>query len=342
MMGKGFLRRTAAALAASLLLLAPPAGAAGPPEPPSCSGRDLLAEMRASAPEAYARVAAGASRTANGEAMLWRISRPGVRPSHLLGTIHVSDRRIVELPPGVRRVLAEAEHLAVEVADLSPQAFGAAIARLRDKVVFADGRSLAKLLTPEEHAAAQLAATNSGLPEALFAVARPWLVTMMLALSDCERTRLRSGKQPLDLALAAAARERAIPVTGLETLEDQLGAMAAVPEADQLTVLRASLKLNTRSDDALETILRRYLAREIAWVWPLQMELWRQAGFDPDAFASFQRELVTVRNARMRDAARPLLEKGNALIAVGALHIVGQDGLVALLRAAGFDVVPVE
>ncbi|MDX2156599.1 MAG: TraB/GumN family protein [Hyphomicrobiaceae bacterium] len=89
-------------------------------------------------------------------------------------------------------------------------------------------------------------------------------------------------------------------------------------------------------------MLRRYLAREIAKVWPLQMEMWRQAGFDTAAFASFRRELLTVRNARMRDAALPVLAEGGAFIAVGALHLVGEDGLVALLRAAGFEVTPAE
>ena len=89
----------------------------------------------------------------------------------------------------------------------------------------------------------------------------------------------------------------------------------------------------------LETMLQRYLAREIGKVWALQAEIWRRAGFDPAAFATFHRELITVRNIRMRDAALPILAKGHAFIAVGALHLVSRDGLVALLRDAGFEVV---
>ncbi len=44
----------------------------------------------------------------------------------------------------------------------------------------------------------------------------------------------------------------------------------------------------------------------------------------------------------MRDAALPLLEKGGAFIAIGALHLPGSDGLVALLRKAGFDISALE
>lgn len=246
------------------------------------------------------------------------------------------------MPPAVVKALDASKQLVLEVSDLSPVALGRAMAKVQDKLVFRDGRSLRSLLSAEELPVAEWASTKAGLPSEMFSVARPWVVTMLLALSDCERRRSGAGKLPLDLNLARIAKERAIPVLGLETLEDQLGAMAAVPEADQLTILRASLKLVAQTDDMLETMLRRYLAREIAKVWALQSEMWRRAGFDPAAFASFHRELIAVRNIRMRDAAVPLLAKGHAFVAVGALHLVGRDGLVALLRDAGFEVVAAE
>ena len=138
------------------------------------------------------------------------------------------------------------------------------------------------------------------------------------------------------------ARARAVEVAGLETIEDQLRAMAAVPLGEQVTILKAGLKLDSIGNDAVETILTRYRQREIGLVWPIQRELWRRAGFDPAAFETFRNELVVKRNLRMREAAEPLLQAGGAFIAVGALHLIGADGLVALLRGAGYDVSPVE
>jgi uncharacterized protein YbaP (TraB family) len=44
----------------------------------------------------------------------------------------------------------------------------------------------------------------------------------------------------------------------------------------------------------------------------------------------------------MRDSARPLLDKGNAFIAVGGYHLFGENGLVELLRKAGYKVTPVK
>ncbi len=307
-----------------------------------CAGRDLLTELGQRDREAVDRIEKAAARTANGEALLWRISGKGIRPSHLFGTIHLSDERVRRLTPATSAALAGAERLVLEVADLSPAALGGAMGRLSDQVVFADGRSLAKMLSAEEFAAAKTAALRAGLPEPVLSIAKPWLVSMLLAVSDCERGRTGAGIRPLDLELEHLAKSRGLPVSGLESLEDQLRAMAAVPEADQLIHLRASLKLHARAEDAVETIVRRYLARETAKVWPLQQEIWRAAGFDPVHFTSFQRELVSVRNRRMRDGVLPVLREGAAFVAVGALHLIGEDGLVALLRKAGYSVTAIE
>jgi hypothetical protein len=317
-------------------------GAAARAEPPRCSGADMLAELKTESPQAHARVLAKAGQVLNARHIFWRIEREGLPPSHLFGTVHLTDDRVNALSPKVLLAMDQARRVALEIADLSPQGLAGAMARVQPLLVFADGRSLEKLLTPQEFAAARGAVAKAGMPAAVLSALRPWVVTMTLSLSECERRRAQSGLQPLDLRLAEGARQRHIPVVGLETIEDQLRAMAAVPEADQLVILKASLKLLGRADDLMETIVRLYLGRELGFVWPLQIELWRQTGFPADAFASFERELVTVRNRRMRDAALPLLAEGGSFIAVGALHLPGEHGLVELIRAAGFKVTGVE
>jgi uncharacterized protein YbaP (TraB family) len=80
----------------------------------------------------------------------------------------------------------------------------------------------------------------------------------------------------------------------------------------------------------------------MAKVLPLQGEMIRALGADPSGFASFHHALLTLRNPRMRDAALPILAEGDAFIAVGALHLIGDDGLVSLLRRAGYELTPIE
>lgn len=329
-----------AALMASVL--AGPVYAQSTPTPPSCGGKDLLAVARDKQPDTWNRVNAEAAKTLNGRGIFWRIEVPGKPDSHLLGTVHLTDVRVNALPPAMMAALDASKAIALEVADLSPESLSAAIANVQHLLAFTDGRSLGQLLQGDEQSIARKALEKAGMPGAALEALKPWVVTMTLALTECERLRTMHGLQPLDVRLGARGRERGIPVVGLETLEDQLNALAAVPDGDQLTVLRASLKLYEQSDDMLETMVRRYLDRNIGSVWPLQEEMWRSAGFQATAFESFRRELVTKRNLRMRDAALPLLKDGGAFIAVGALHLPGKDGLVELLKDAGLKVVPGE
>ena len=216
------------------------------------------------------------------------------------------------------------------------------MARLRHLLVYEDGSTLGGLLQPEERAVAGEALQKAGFPTAAHDKLKPWFVTLMLALSECERARAVAGKQALDLQIGGQARARGVPVVGLETIDDQLGAMAAIPEADQLTMLKATLKSYSRNGDLIETMLQRYLAREMSKMLPLQAEMIRAVGLDPAGFKGFQHALLTVRNPRMRDAALPILAKGRAFIAVGALHLIGEDGLVKLFRDAGYEIAPVE
>jgi hypothetical protein len=209
-------------------------------------------------------------------------------------------------------------------------------------VLFADGRRLDTLLTKAEFATLQAAIGKMGMPAEVSSLFRPWVVYMMLAVPECEQRKVQDGHLVLDMKLAAAAKARKLPVVGLETIESQLQAMAAVPEDQQLEMLRATLKYADRRLDSMETVLQLYLKRQMGAAWPFQMALAAKAGVNPAMFDGFMRELVVKRNKGMLDAALPLIERGPTFIGVGALHLPGKTGLVQLLRDAGYTVTAVE
>jgi uncharacterized protein YbaP (TraB family) len=60
-----------------------------------------------------------------------------------------------------------------------------------------------------------------------------------------------------------------------------------------------------------------------------------------EALREFNRYTLDERNATMLDRALPLIEGGNAFIAVGAAHLPGDQGLVELFRKSGYEVTPV-
>lgn len=310
--------------------------------PPTCRGANIAESMSRENSAGWARVNAAAGATTNANALLWRIEKPRLAPSYLFGTIHLTDDRVANLSPATDSALRSAKIVALEIADLSPAALAPALAALQHLLVYGDGRSLERQLTDEEQKKSHKVLEGAGMPPAVLALLRPWFVGMLMAVSDCERQRRAAGLIPLDAQLGETAKSLGIPVMGLETVADQLHAMARVPENDQIVMLKASLKLYDRTDALIETMITLYKSRAIGKLWPLQEELWREAGFNPASLTAFQREVVTVRNGKMRDAAKPVLEKGGAFIAVGALHLPGPTGLVEQFRKIGYTVTAVE
>lgn len=307
-----------------------------------CSGKDLLAELAASDPATHARVTSEAQATANGHGMLWKIEREGLPPSYLFGTMHLTDKRIANLSERVTTALTSASHVLLESADVSADATANALADASKAALFSNGQTLEQLLSKDEYAKVRAALDKVGLPGAVAHLYRPWLVSMLIAASGCERAKIKSGEPILDMRIASEAKSRDIPVTGLETIEEQLMAMASVPDDQQLAMLRANIAMHDRSNDMMETMVRLYLERRISAAWRLQLALAEKAGIPASAFAGFEQALIVGRNRKMRDRALPHLEKGSAFIAVGALHLPGTEGLVELIREKGYTVTAVE
>jgi uncharacterized protein YbaP (TraB family) len=326
-------------------LLAGYATSAAHAQAPTCTGKNILEELRHTDASAHARVVAAAHATENAGAILWKVEKAGTAPSHLFGTIHLTDARINTLSPAVASALAGSRRLVLELDDLSPDAFLKLLAdspELLALMTFTDGRSLDQLLSPEDYRKVSDVVSRSGVPADAAGLFRPWLVTLLLAVSECEQRRMSAGLLPLDVYLAKQGEARGIKALGLETLESQFRALAELSEADQLEMLKSGVRLYDRIDDFIETMVQLYLQRKLGAIWPLQLALAEKVGIAPKAFESAERSWVVSRNLGMRDQALGHLEQGNAFIAVGALHLVGRQGLVTLLREAGYTVTAVE
>ncbi len=320
-----------------------PALAQEAPETPQtrCTGKNLLDKLSATDPARHARIVENADTLENGQAIFWKLERAGNAPSYLFGTIHLTDNRIKRLKDTTKNAIRASKTLLIENANLSAEAAGQAYKAAAEAAVFTDGRSLDILLSKDEFdKILQLA--GAGVPASALRLYRPWIVSLMIAASDCERRRMQRGYRVLDMALAERAQVNGIPVGGLETTEEQLSALASIPDDDQLGILRANIALIDETEDLRETMVQLYLGRRIGVLWDLQLALAEKAGVPASAYASFQQTLIVERNRKMREAALPHLEKGGAFIAVGALHLPGKTVLVELFREAGYTATAIE
>lgn len=308
----------------------------------TCAGKDLLSEFALSDRPLFDRLLQEAKATENGSALLWKVEKPGTPPSHLFGTVHLTDERVTKLSEKTRQTLMGSTSVLLEAADVSPASTASALTAAAKSAMFTDGKTLDSLLTAEEFQRVSKVIDKAGVPTALARIYRPWIVTMLIAASDCERRNLQCGANVLDMEIAEEARSLGKPVEGLETIEQQLAALASVPDDQQIGMLCANLALADRTDDLMETLVSLYVNRRMGAAWPLQLALAEKSGVGAYAFEGFKQTLIVERNRKMRDAALPYLASGGAFIAVGALHLPEKTGLVALLREAGYTVTPIE
>jgi uncharacterized protein YbaP (TraB family) len=170
---------------------------------------------------------------------------------------------------------------------------------------------------------------------------KPWMLSAMLALPACELARQAAGAPILDVRLAEDAKASGKSLQGLETAMSQLEAMASLPMDFHIKGLVDTLKLGDRIDDVIETMIVLYVNGDTGTFWPLFKRAMPGSAEDEAGYAAFEQTMITARNKTMAEKADPILAKGNAFIAVGALHLPGREGLVELLRDAGYTVTPV-
>jgi uncharacterized protein len=312
---------------------------AAPHQLTRCNGFNLLDKLAATNPELHARVIAKAAALKNGDTLYWKIERAGKPTSYLLGTVHLTDTRIAQLSPAQKTAIDGAKTLLIENAAKPTGPTMRSNSSVLDTAMYDTGGSLDAVLTSEEFEKVRQA--TGGMPPEILRRHRPWFVSLMLSASACERRRIAKGYRVLDMVITEEANAHNIPIEGLETTEQQILALSSVPDSDQLAMLRAAIALIDDSENLRETMVQLYMKRQMGALWELQIALAEKEGIAANAFAAFEKSLVTDRNHRMTKAALPYLEEG-AFIAVGALHLPGDEGLVELLRNAGYEVTPVE
>jgi len=137
----------------------------------------------------------------------------------------------------------------------------------------------------------------------------------------------------IEMQLTKKAAKDGKPITGLETMEEQLNFFAGLDEKAELEFLTSTL-------DELKNLQSEMGELMNAWRQGDENKLMRLMQSEIKGHEKFFNLLLTERNKRWISKLRSILDGGdeNVLVAVGALHLVGDDGVVALLRRAGYKV----
>ncbi len=264
--------------------------------------------------------------------MLWRIEKDG-RTSWLYGTIHLGRADWVRPGPTIQKAMAQSDTLALEI-DSHDEATVRALNQPADPAL------VARLLSGERAQRLERQATEACVPSGSLAKLQPILqVTVLSGL-----VARGDGLYPefgVDETLAVSARNSNKPIVALESATEQLKVLTGDSEAEEAEQVDAAL-------DELESGKLRGQLKEIADVWA-RSDVARLARYaewcdclNTPAEQRLMKRLLDDRNPGLADGIEQLHAGGKSVFAaVGALHMVGPQGLPTLMAARGFTVTPV-
>lgn len=280
----------------------------------------VLASFAAAALPAWSRAAERFER-----GLLWRVTGGSAKPSHVYGTIHVSDPRLSSLPAQVRTAFDGARALMLEfVPD------GYSKERFLEAALFLDGQTLEQKIGGQDFERAYQHLARIGLPREFVNKMKPWGVLLNL--------QNPGGAQgsPLDSQLLDMARSRRMPLQQIEEVEEQIFTFDEFPMDSQVALLKHSLAHAAELIELAERTLEAYLAGDLAGIWRLREAFSARHPEIAQHQAVMTRRVVHDRSVVMAFRMQRELRRGNAFIAVGALHLYGEKGVLALLEADGY------
>ena len=258
---------------------------------------------------------------------IWVVKDPDTT-IYLFGTFHALDGKHDWFNEEVKTAFDQSSELVLEI---PPTEDPAAVQPIVMKyAVDTTGKPLSEKLTPETREKYLKALADIGAPQAAFERFRPFFAALTLVMANAQKLGFTADKGA-EAVLTKAAKAGDKPVSGIETLEFQMGLFANMSEEKQIEMLEETL-------DGLD---------ETAAMFKRMNDHWTQG--DAEGFAALMHEMnasspeffeiiFTRRNARWAEWIDERLDKpGTVFVAVGTGHLAGEDSVQDMLVKRGIE-----
>jgi uncharacterized protein YbaP (TraB family) len=259
--------------------------------------------------------------------ILWRIEKPGAAPSYAFGTIHIDDPRVLDLPPAVARAFAQSGSFTMEM--LTDEAASRKFTRASR---LGGGEDLPAVLGPELYRKVAQKMEARDVPDAVTRKLKPWSVMLTLLLPR-ERPAVI-----LDSALYEKAVAQKKPVFQLETIEEQIATFDGMPMDIQVGLLESVVDHEDKIAGMTRDLIQAYLDRDLKRMWDINSRFTALDSGKESENEFFLERVLFARNRHMAASMTPRLRQGRAFIAVGALHLYGERGILSLLEQQGYRI----
>jgi uncharacterized protein YbaP (TraB family) len=257
------------------------------------------------------------------DALLWKVSKDNLEPSYLFGTIHVSDPKIVNLPQAVSSALNASDIFVMEAIPELEESL-----KLTQMMFFDDGRTLKDYIDDALFNKIAEILKNYQLSVEVVMFMKPWAAFLVMNYP------VNQG-MPLDLELLTTAQQNGAEIYGLESLSEQGDIFSTMELETQVQLLLDTVCNYEVVSNEFEKMKSLYLARDLNG---LIVNSNKYSLSQETIYKDLVKRLLTDRNYIMADRMQTVLEKGNAFIAIGAMHLPGDEGVLSLLDKQGYQI----
>lgn len=271
--------------------------------------------------------------SANENSLLWKITGKGIAaPAYLYGTIHIIPREDFFLTDSTIAALNQATKVAFEF-NLKKEMRLLPQLRMMMRTRMKEDTTLEMLLNERDYAFVKSKIQSRFLPMRFVERMKP------MFLSDLSNQNLNKGIKKstmtsYEMEFLRRAKSQDKKITGLETAKYQIGIFDSIPYTVQAQMLVEELKKDKgESSKEYKRLVKIYKRQDL--------EMLTRMATNEDNFGGYNAMLLDNRNRNWIPVIEKLIRKDRMFIAVGAAHLVGNKGVIALLRQRGYTVTPV-
>ncbi len=264
--------------------------------------------------------------------LLWEVKAPNGATSYLFGTNHLVGSDYLKTHEKVDKAFQNSKTVVVEMLVDSTKIMEMTMMGMMP------GNSMRNLLDSADYALlTERVQEELGMDMTMLDIMKPVMISTFLSLAMAEEStpdELNYAGAPLDLFFANNGKKQGKEIVPLETMMEQAEILYnSTTIEEQANELMDLLKDEKKADKISTEILEAYVEENLDRMWKLMEEYGSDfAGMDA---------LLDDRNMKWIGKLKPVLDNGNAFIAVGALHLPGKIGLIELLKTEGYKLKPV-
>jgi len=267
------------------------------------------------------------------QGLFWKIEKDGEYVGHIFGTLHMNDERIFVLHEKVNKVLDESKSFAMEAFPSdhywNPYQGGQLI---KHDMVLPKGETLEELVGKKTYAEIEEVLSGLGMERKFVNTLRPWAAMRSFAV------KAKSNAVILDYALLERAAEQRKELFQVESIEEFIVTLQEMPIEAQVALLKFTVASYSKMHDIIDDMLDAYLNQDLKAMYEISTRFIPDEPDNKQWRDIYLRHVIEIRNIVMEHYMRAPMRMKETFIAVGAVHLYGDKGVLALMEKDGYTV----